>query len=290
MNEDKSKLKCFIITPIGGDDSPVRRSAEGVIDAVIYPVLQGIGFEDNNISVAHRMPNPGSINKQLINRIIQDDLVIVNLTGLNPNVMYELAIRHAARKPVVQICEQGTRLPFDIIDERTIFYTNDMAGVIELKEKFEKMVLESLKDENPDNPIYRVVESNLIQQSTINEPEKYLMHRIDRLEQIIVNSLNSRQAQNRYFHSEKTVQIFRIGLKINTSIKSVINQIMSIPIKAADITNIHLEERSKESDSTTFLHVNVHSLEYISTIDLKDILIERSAGQYEVTVIEKVQG
>lgn len=109
------------------------------------PTLIDLGFLESNITVAHRMPQPGSINKQVIQRVLYDDLVITNLTGLNPNVMYELAIRHAARKPVVQICEEGTKLPFDIVEERTIFYTDDMMGVTQLQIKLKQTVLEAIK-------------------------------------------------------------------------------------------------------------------------------------------------
>lgn len=117
-NKDKT---CFIITPIGDDQSDIRRAADGVIDAVIIPSLMEIGFKEDNIIAAHRMANPGSINKQVITSVLDCDLAIANLTNLNPNVMYELAIRHAVRKPVIQICQKGTRLPFDITEERTIF-------------------------------------------------------------------------------------------------------------------------------------------------------------------------
>lgn len=182
--EDK---KCFIVTPIGSDNSDTRRAAEGVIDAVIIPTLGKLGFKSDNISVAHRMSNPGSINKQVIQRILDDDLVIVNLTGLNPNVMYELAVRHAARKPVVQICEVDTRLPFDITEERTIFYTNDMLGTVLLSDKLKTAVPEVLHDENPDNPIYRVVESNLIKASPLEDKDKYILNRLDKIETLISN-------------------------------------------------------------------------------------------------------
>ncbi|MFC1944611.1 hypothetical protein ACFLX5_03870 [Chloroflexota bacterium] len=36
---------CFIVTPIGPPDSELRRSADGVINAVLRPVLQDFGFE-----------------------------------------------------------------------------------------------------------------------------------------------------------------------------------------------------------------------------------------------------
>jgi hypothetical protein len=157
--------KCFVVTPIGGQDSEIRRAADGVIDTVIKPVLEDFGFQ---VDVAHKMYNSGSINKQILNRIINDDLVVVNLTNLNPNVMYELGVRHAVRKPVVQICEHNTKLPFDITEERTIFFKNDMAGVIDLRDTFIKTVEMAINEEVPDNPIFRAIESDVILLSNIN--------------------------------------------------------------------------------------------------------------------------
>ncbi|MDA1664871.1 hypothetical protein PDK09_05120 [Bacillus cereus] len=177
-NKDKT---CFIITPIGEDRSEIRRAADGVIDAVIIPELEKIGFHRENVDVAHRMPNPGSINQQVIKKILESDLAIANLTTLNPNVMYELAIRHAVRKPVIQICQKGTnKLPFDITEERTIFYNDDMSGVIELGEDLRRMLPVALNDEEPDNPIYRVVKRQAIIQSidANNEPLKYLFEQM----------------------------------------------------------------------------------------------------------------
>jgi hypothetical protein len=49
-------------------------------------------------------------------------LVIADLTDHNPNVFYELAIRHATRKPVVQIMHAKDKLPFDVANQRTVFY------------------------------------------------------------------------------------------------------------------------------------------------------------------------
>lgn len=188
-NKDKT---CFIITPIGDGKSDIRRAADGVIDAVIVPALIEIGFQEENIKVAHRMANPGSINKQVITSILQSDIAIANLTTLNPNVMYELAIRHAVRKPVIQICQEGTRLPFDITEERTIFYTNDMAGVLELNDNFRNMVVQAIEDEEPDNPIYRVIEANTIMKNVDeDDPSRFLLNRMNSLENNLSNLISS---------------------------------------------------------------------------------------------------
>ncbi|MGN4870947.1 hypothetical protein ACTFSO_03575 [Bacillus cereus group sp. MYBK120-1] len=222
VNPNKDKT-CFIITPIGDDQSDIRRAADGVIDAVIIPALVYMGLDEDNIKVAHRMPSPGSINKQVITSVLECDLAIANLTNLNPNVMYELAIRHAARKPVIQICQKGTRLPFDITEERTIFYTNDMAGVIELNNNFKEMVAEAIGDEEPDNPIYRVIESNSIMKNVDEtDPSRYMLNRIDSLENNLsdlINALNN----NKYssindVKPKKTRNKYNFGIQIDGSI------------------------------------------------------------------------
>lgn len=146
------KRKCFIITPIGELDSPIFRKAEGVIKSVIKPILIRNGFYD--IKPSYEIMESGLIGNQIIDRIINDDLVVANLTGNNPNVMYELAVRHAIAKPIIHICEKGTNLSFDIKHSRTIFYNDDMLGTEELKTVFEQYVINiDYTKEYLDNPI-----------------------------------------------------------------------------------------------------------------------------------------
>src|SRR5258708_5104335 len=115
------KKTCFIITPINDKNSQVRRATNGLIDSVIDPVLSKLGISS---TVSHRMPNAGSITDQVIEHVLNDDLVIANLTELNPNVMYELAVRHACTKSVIILIEVGTRLPFDVSGQRAIQFVN----------------------------------------------------------------------------------------------------------------------------------------------------------------------
>ncbi|WP_312729736.1 hypothetical protein [Enterococcus sp.] len=147
-----SKDKCFIVTPIGKDNSDERRFAEGITEAVLIPVLNEYKME---VVVAHKISQSGSINDQIIKHIYEDKLVIANLTGLNPNVMYELGVRYTMRKHTILICEKGTILPFDIINERTIFYTNDIAGSKELANSLSDMLSKVNYEKVPDNPIYK---------------------------------------------------------------------------------------------------------------------------------------
>jgi len=49
---------------------------------------------------ADKISEPGIITTQIIGHIVDAELVIADLTDKNPNVFYELAIRHAIRNPI----------------------------------------------------------------------------------------------------------------------------------------------------------------------------------------------
>lgn len=179
--KEVTKKRCFLITPIGPADSEIRRSTDGLIASVIRPVCESLGLE---FFVAHEIADPGSITTKVIEHLVEDELVIANLTTLNPNVMYELAVRHAKRLPVVIIAEERTPLPFDVSDQRTIFFKNDMAGVHELSNRLPSAVKAALNDNLPDNPIYRAVGHIAIQESTTEtDTNKFFARKLEQIEE-----------------------------------------------------------------------------------------------------------
>jgi hypothetical protein len=195
--EGEKQRVCFVISPIGGDSTDTRRALEGLMDAVIEPTLRELGFK---VEVAHRISRTGSITNQVIELLLSAELVVANLTELNPNVMYELAVRHAARKPVVTIAHVDTRLPFDIADQRTIFYRNDMAGVPELRRALAAATEEALNDTEPDNPVYRAAETQVMREVAPTDAQQFLIDRMDRFEdllrQVVDSQTRSRSTQS----------------------------------------------------------------------------------------------
>jgi hypothetical protein len=111
--------RCFVISPIGAEGSPVRRHADDVFDYIIKPAVEECGL------VALRSDHllePGKISEQMFREIVTGDCCVALLTGHNPNVFYELAVAQTVGTPVVALIEKGEAIPFDIHDLRCVRY------------------------------------------------------------------------------------------------------------------------------------------------------------------------
>ena len=118
---------CFIISPIGSDGSEQRLHADLVLSSLIEPALQELGLTPVR---ADKISKPGMITGQVIDHLTRAKMVIADLSFGNPNVYYELALRHATRKPVVQLIRSSDPLPFDVGQFRTVVV--DMTSIYTL--------------------------------------------------------------------------------------------------------------------------------------------------------------
>ncbi len=108
---------CFVVSPIGGPESEQRKHADLMFGSLLEPALSELGLR---LIRADRISKPGLITAQVIDHLVRAPLVVADLSFGNPNVFYELAIRHATRRPVVQIVRAADPLPFDVGQFRTV--------------------------------------------------------------------------------------------------------------------------------------------------------------------------
>ena len=86
------------------------------------------------------MTTPGVISAQVFKRLWEDDLVIADLSGGNPNVFYELAIRHLRKLPCIQMIHREDKLPFDVATGRTISFGFEVEEVESSKRELDAMI------------------------------------------------------------------------------------------------------------------------------------------------------
>lgn len=108
---------CFYVTPIGEEGSVERKHSDLFMGSLVEPALAEFGL---TVVRADQIGDAGMITSQIIEYLMHSRLVVADLSFHNPNVFYELALRHAIRKPMVQISRASDRLPFDIGQVRTV--------------------------------------------------------------------------------------------------------------------------------------------------------------------------
>lgn len=146
-----SKKKCFVICPIGDEGTPTRFWADNVLECIITPALNKFQYE---LPIrADKISTPGNITPQVIEHLFESDLVIADMTDFNPNVFYELAIRHMSDKPVIHMIKEGQNLPFDNQDYRTIFFEITAKNAHYARKELEKQIESIERGEESYNPI-----------------------------------------------------------------------------------------------------------------------------------------
>jgi len=148
---------CFVIAPIGEIGSPGRKRSDQVLKHLIRPATKECGYAAQR---ADEISEPGIITSQVIQRLIDAALVIADLTTHNANVFYELAVRHAIRRPLVQIIAVGEAIPFDVSPVRTIQFDLADPDSLELaREALIRQVQSVEKDSTlVDNPISTAID------------------------------------------------------------------------------------------------------------------------------------
>jgi hypothetical protein len=159
MADDGSKKTCFVISPIGGDESKTRKWADQTIKHLIAPAVEK---HDLSVLRADQEDRAGIITTHIIQRLVGSELVIADLTGRNPNVFYELAVRHVTRKPLVQIIRAEEEIPFDVQGMRTVkFELNDPDVLEQARDTLESHVAAVMEEGEIDTPISQAVGQQL---------------------------------------------------------------------------------------------------------------------------------
>lgn len=119
---------CFVLMPFGKKMDAAGRvtNFDSVYTKIIAPAVSQAGLEPIR---ADEEKIGGTIHKPMFERLMLCHYAVADITGANPNVFYELGIRHAMRpRSTVIVFGEGTVLPFDIALVRGIAYKTDGAG------------------------------------------------------------------------------------------------------------------------------------------------------------------
>jgi hypothetical protein len=211
MTDDQPQLntvvpkECFVISPIGADKSDARKRSDQILRYVIEPVVSLRGYTTIR---ADKITAAGRIDSQLLEHVVTADLVIADLTGANPNVFYELAVRHALAKPFVQICQDGETLPFDIQGLRTIFFDHtDLDSVDSAKNQLGTFVDTVVTQDKVETPLSITVDLAALRTSSdpAQQVEAHVLDRLAGIERAVQRISRGRPSDSRSLEADYLV-------------------------------------------------------------------------------------
>ena len=154
-------MQCFVIMPFGNPKvDPTRaQKLDAIYSQWIKPTVESISLTGlaNDTIACHRADKeerPGEIISHIIENLTTSDIVIADLSGRNPNVFYELGVRHAVRNNTILISEDLDDIPFDLRGLRTITYGYDPEHMLKLKDSLARAIRAiHQRPETVDNPV-----------------------------------------------------------------------------------------------------------------------------------------
>jgi hypothetical protein len=147
------KKQVFVISPIGKKESEDYKKFDAVLKTMIKPAIDEI---DKTLRIlrADQISQPGSFIKDILEQLQNSYIVIANLTGLNPNVFYELGVRHSLSNRTIMITEDLSTLPSDLKEYRVIEYSAELTAIESFKEDLKKAIKSIIDNpEKSDNPV-----------------------------------------------------------------------------------------------------------------------------------------
>lgn len=148
-NDSKhAKEKCGIIMPISPIDGCSEQHWTDVKE-ILTEAIMSSGFEANLVSNA---ADVGIIQKTIIQNIYDNPIVICDVSGKNPNVMFELGMRLAFDKPTIIVIDDKTSYSFDTSPIEHLTYPRDLRfnKIVDFKRDLSEKIVATVKKSKED--------------------------------------------------------------------------------------------------------------------------------------------
>jgi archaellum component FlaC len=228
-------------------DSETRRHSDEVFKYIIEISCEKHGYKAVR---ADHIEKSGIITTQIIQNLLESDLVIADLSERNPNVFYELAVRHASRKPFIQIIKSGETIPFDVAANRTVQYDLSLPGASEAVRQIEAQMAAFLAGQvDVENPIANSVDLGKLRLSS-DGSERAMAHVIESINSIGAAISRLEQARD---PTEKFERARESSIRYKTLFDQANEQIRNLQLIKSKVDFMSIRDESDLYDVTTTL-------------------------------------
>lgn len=148
-NEEASEQSCCgLVMPISSIDNCNEEHWSDVKE-ILTESVESAGFKAKLVSYADDV---GIIQKRIIQNLYENPIVVCDVSGKNPNVMFELGMRLAFDKPTVIVKDDKTAYSFDTSPIEHLEYPRDLrfSKIVDFKEALKEKVKATLRKSEED--------------------------------------------------------------------------------------------------------------------------------------------
>lgn len=148
MSDPNAKQTCGVVMPISSIDGCAESHWADVLE-ILTEAIEDAGFEANLVSNADDV---GIIHKRIIQNLYDNPIVVCDVSGKNPNVMFELGLRLAFDKPTVIVKDEKTSYSFDTSAIEHLEYPRDLrfSRIVDFKQKLAEKISATYKKSTSD--------------------------------------------------------------------------------------------------------------------------------------------
>ncbi|MGP3153625.1 hypothetical protein ACTVQL_07260 [Serratia marcescens] len=218
MTDNEEKKKCFIIMPIADAPGYDNGHFSRVYNHLIIPACQKAGYEPIR---ADDVTSSNFIVLDILKKIVECDLAICDLSGRNPNVMYELGLRQAFNKKTVLIKDNQSTSPFDVQAFRYHEYNHSLRidNVIDDIDAIAKAMISTVMAQDDINSVVQLlkIEPAIVGEKTkLSIEETVLFDAINQLTSK-VDRLSTKNVSISEALAEATLEKMSLGEILNLS-------------------------------------------------------------------------
>ena len=214
--------KCFVIMPISDKQGYPIGHFTKVYEQIFKPAIKEAGYKPYRVDEDCLS---SSIIQKIYDGLTKAPMAICDLSSANPNVLYELGIRHSFDLPVILVKDEKTNFIFDISTINTVTYQSDRVyeNVISAIENI-KTAIEETKIQSGRGTVLSIlnVEKAIIAEKHLNQEDKteLILNRIMvDLQQIKEMSLMNEKRKNIFKYSaDDSNRLLYVNTVINNSL------------------------------------------------------------------------
>lgn len=146
--QETDAITCGIVMPISAIGDCTKEHWQEVLN-ILRDVIGELKYTPNLVSDAD---DSGIIQKRIIQNLYENEIVICDVSGKNPNVMFELGIRLAFDKPTIIIKDDCTPYSFDTGIIEHLCYPRDLTywKILNFKNALKDKILSTLDKARKD--------------------------------------------------------------------------------------------------------------------------------------------